>query len=112
MSAFFLKVKKYVMSHRQIKRIFIPLATAAIVLLALPGTTWSAVNTEPNSAGGPLIYLHDQEPPYLWGGWVQQAYLSRQVFDYLVSYDEGQIRPWLATSWSESADRKIITYGR
>ncbi len=40
-------------------------------------------------AGGTITYVHQQEPPCLWGGWVQQAYLSRQVFDYLVSYDNG-----------------------
>jgi peptide/nickel transport system substrate-binding protein len=60
---------------------------------------------------GTITYVHQQEPACLWGGWVQQAYLSRQVFDYLVSYDKGQIRPWLATDWSESKDRKTITFG-
>ncbi len=60
--------------------------------------------------GGTITYVHEQEPPCLWGGWVQQAYLSRQVFDYLVSYDNGQIKPWLATDWSESKDRKAITF--
>jgi peptide/nickel transport system substrate-binding protein len=60
--------------------------------------------------GGTITYVHQEEPPCLWGGWVQQAYLSRQVFDYLVSYDNGHIRPWLATGWSESADRKTITF--
>jgi peptide/nickel transport system substrate-binding protein len=61
--------------------------------------------------GGTITYVHEQEPPCLWGGWVQQAYLSRQVFDYLVSYsDDGQIKPWLATNWSESEDRKTITF--
>ena len=59
---------------------------------------------------GTITYVHQQEPPCLWGGWVQQAYLSRQVFDYLVSYDDGKIRPWLAADWSESPDRKTITF--
>src|SRR5690625_6277389 len=27
--------------------------------------------------GGTIVYGHDQEPPCLWGGWVQQAYISR-----------------------------------
>ncbi|GAA5054682.1 ABC transporter substrate-binding protein [Nocardia callitridis] len=60
--------------------------------------------------GGTITYAHYQEPPCLWGGWVQQAYLSRQVFDSLVSYDNGAIRPWLATSWQTSPDRKAVTF--
>ncbi len=57
-----------------------------------------------------ITYAHAQEPPCLWGGWVQQAYLSRQVFDSLVSYDDGKIVPWLATSWETSVDGKTVTF--
>ncbi|MFC5679657.1 ABC transporter substrate-binding protein [Aeromicrobium endophyticum] len=57
-----------------------------------------------------ITYAHAQEPPCLWGGWVQQAYLSRQVFDSLVSYDDGKIVPWLATSWKTSEDGRTITF--
>ncbi|MDM9624711.1 ABC transporter substrate-binding protein [Rhizobium sp. S152] len=78
--------------------------TLSILVLA------QSTRAEERLEGGTIIYVHEQEPPCLWGGWVQQAYLSRQVFDYLVSYDNGQIRPWLATDWSESKDRKTITF--
>ncbi len=59
---------------------------------------------------GTITYAHYQEPPCLWGGWVQQAYLARQVFDSLVSYDHGAIKPWLATSWQVSPDREAVTF--
>lgn len=87
------------------------LATLTLCLTA-PVRTQASPSAGDRQAddGGALVYLHEQEPPCLWGGWVQQAYLSRQVFDYLVSYDNGQIRPWLATSWEESKDRKTIIF--
>jgi len=61
--------------------------------------------------GGTIRYAHLQEVPCVYGGWVQQAYLSRQVLDSLVSQtDEGTIVPWLARSWKVSADRKTWTF--
>ena len=61
--------------------------------------------------GGTIVYGHDQEPPCLYGGWVQQAYLSRQVLDSLVSQTEGgEIVPWLATDWSVSDDQLVWTF--
>jgi peptide/nickel transport system substrate-binding protein len=86
-------------------------AASLAVGLALPMAGPAARAAEGQRVeGGTITYVHQQEPPCLWGGWVQQAYLARQVFDDLVSYDNGQIRPWLATSWSESSDRKTITF--
>ncbi|WP_227323153.1 ABC transporter substrate-binding protein [Acidisoma silvae] len=85
--------------------------TALSVAFATPGAfAADAGDAGQRINGGTITYVHEQEPPCLWGGWVQQAYLSRQVFDYLVSYDNGKIRPWLATDWSESPDRKTITF--
>lgn len=95
------------MKYQVLQRLFIPIW--ATISGALPFSV-SAQTVPPHYSDGTLFYLHEQEPPCLWGGWVQQAYLSRQVFDYLVSYDNGKIRPWLAASWSESADRKTITF--
>ena len=61
--------------------------------------------------GGTIVYGHDQEPPCLYGGWVQQAYLSRQFLDSLVSQtDDGEIVPWLATSWKTSEDQLTWTF--
>ncbi|WP_455915221.1 ABC transporter substrate-binding protein [Pantoea agglomerans] len=102
------------MSSLRINKTVLPLAAGAMLLLV--GQPVALADPAPapvaghNQDGGTLVYLHEQEPPCLWGGWVQQAYLSRQVFDYLVSFDHGKIRPWLATDWTESADRKTITF--
>ncbi|MFD4405015.1 ABC transporter substrate-binding protein [Nocardia sp. NPDC058499] len=91
-------------------------AAVALILTAVLAGGCGAATTLPDSAatrrveGGTITYAHYQEPPCLWGGWVQQAYLSRQVFDSLVSYDNGEIRPWLATSWKQSADDKAVTF--
>ena len=61
--------------------------------------------------GGTIRYAHLQEPPCIYGGWVQQAFLSRQVLDSLVSQtDDGKIVPWLAKSWSVSDDQKTWTF--
>jgi peptide/nickel transport system substrate-binding protein len=61
--------------------------------------------------GGTLKYAHLQEPPCIYGGWVQQAFLSRQVLDSLVSQTEdGSIVPWLAESWKVSEDQKTWTF--
>ncbi len=62
-------------------------------------------------SGGTIRYAHLQEPPCVYGGWVQQAYTSRQVLDSLVSQTEdGTIVPWLARSWSTSEDGLAWTF--
>jgi peptide/nickel transport system substrate-binding protein len=61
--------------------------------------------------GGTVIYAHEQEPPCIFGGWIQQAYISRQVLDGLVTEDEdGSIKPWLATEWEVSDDGLTYTF--
>lgn len=61
--------------------------------------------------GGTIVYGHDQEPPCLWGGWVQQAYISRQILDSLTSTTEdGEIVPWLAEDWEVSDDQLTWTF--
>lgn len=61
--------------------------------------------------GGTIVHAHLQEPPCIFGGWVQQAYLSRQVLDSLVSQAaEGEIVPWLATDWEVSQDQLVWTF--
>nr|BFE70444.1 hypothetical protein GCM10020092_037450 [Actinoplanes digitatis] len=52
-----------------------------------------------------------QEPPCIFGGWIQQAYISRQVLDGLVAMaDDGGIKPWLATEWKASPDGTKYTF--
>lgn len=92
----------------------------AVALVVVGGLTAAACGgSTTNGAAGAsgkrildqtITYAHAQEPPCLWGGWVQQAYLSRQVFDSLVSYDDGKIVPWLARSWKTSKDGKTVTF--
>lgn len=61
--------------------------------------------------GGTIVYGHEQEPPCLYGGWLQQAYISRNILDSIVTETStGKIEPWLATSWTESADRLVYDF--
>ncbi|WLP92113.1 ABC transporter substrate-binding protein [Gordonia sp. NB41Y] len=81
--------------------------TAALTLASCSASTTTDAGTDKSET---ITYVHEQEPPCIWGGWVQQAYLSRQVFDSLVSWDGDKPVPWLATEWSTSADRKDVTF--
>ncbi|MGW9402868.1 ABC transporter substrate-binding protein [Arthrobacter sp. NPDC055585] len=88
-------------------------AAAAALLLtgcsAASGTT--GAGTGERVDGGTIRYAHLQEAPCIYGGWVQQAYLSRQVLDSLVSQTEdGSIVPWLAEQWSVSEDQLTWTF--
>ncbi|GAA4681581.1 ABC transporter substrate-binding protein [Frondihabitans cladoniiphilus] len=90
-------------------------ATAAVAsIIALAGC--SSSGTPATASGTPIknqtiTYVHEQEPPCIWGAWVQEAYLSRQVFDSLVSWDDsGKPVAWLATKWTTSPDGKDITF--
>jgi peptide/nickel transport system substrate-binding protein len=88
------------------------IALAAVSALALTGCspatgTPSASGTP--KAGGTLTYASgDAEPTCLdphVGGNYPQALISTQYHESLVSRDDkGQIIPWLATAWKESAD--------
>lgn len=61
--------------------------------------------------GGTIVYGHVQEPPCIFGGWIQQAYISRQVLDGLVTLaEDGSIKPWLATKWTVSPDGLTYTF--
>jgi peptide/nickel transport system substrate-binding protein len=61
--------------------------------------------------GGTIVYGHEQEPPCLYGGWLQQAYIDRNILDSLVTEaNDGSIKPWLATKWTVSSDRLTYTF--
>ncbi|MDQ1655979.1 MAG: peptide/nickel transport system substrate-binding protein, partial [Cryptosporangiaceae bacterium] len=89
-------------------------ATAAAVALSLLSACNNGTADDVGSTrvtGGTITYGHEQEPPCLTGGWVQEAYVDRQVLDSLVAQDKGgKIVPWLAESWKVSADQKTWTF--
>jgi peptide/nickel transport system substrate-binding protein len=61
--------------------------------------------------GGTIVYGHEQEPPCLYGGWLQEAYIDRNILDSLVTEaNNGSIEPWLATSWTVSGNGLVYTF--
>ncbi|GAA4715249.1 ABC transporter substrate-binding protein [Phytohabitans rumicis] len=85
-------------------------STALLALTACGSTSVGAAGGTPKT-GGTIIYGHVQEPPCIFGGWIQQAYISRQVLDGLVTLaEDGSIKPWLATQWSVSPDGTTYTF--
>ena len=53
----------------------------------------------------------EQEPPCLSGGWLQEAYIDRNILDSLVTEaNNGSIEPWLATSWTVSTNGLTYTF--
>src|SRR4051794_38388133 len=93
-------------------RSLVPIALGLASLLAL-----SACSSEPAASagerveGGTIVYAHQQEPACVFGGWIEQAYLSYQVLDNLTSLDEdSKVVPWLAQSWKASDDGLTWTF--
>ncbi len=96
--------------------------TAALtgsVLLAACSASGAPVAASGNSSasggtvvkGGTIVYASEQEPPCLSGGWLQEAYIARNVLDSLVTEaGNGSIEPWLATSWTISPDGLTYTF--
>jgi peptide/nickel transport system substrate-binding protein len=85
--------------------------TLATGLLAACDASGAAESDGKPVQGGTITYAHVQEPPCIFGGWIQQAYISRQVLDGLVTEDEdGTVKPWLATSWETSKDGRTYTF--
>jgi len=61
--------------------------------------------------GGTIVYAAEQEPPCLSGGWLQEAYIDRNILDSLVTEASGgSIKPWLAASWTVSKDDLTYTF--
>lgn len=61
--------------------------------------------------GGTIVYAHQQEPACLFGGWIEQAYISYNILDSLLALDEnGKAVPWLAEKWSVSDDNLTWTF--
>ena len=91
------------------------LAASAVVLaaaLALTGCASAAPSASLTRVeGGTIVYAHQQEPACVFGGWIEQAYLSYQVLDSLTSLDKDhRVVPWLASSWKTSTDGLTWTF--
>jgi peptide/nickel transport system substrate-binding protein len=94
-------------------------ALTGSVLLAACSASGGQVADSGNSSasggtavkGGTVVYASEQEPPCLSGGWLQEAYIARNVLDSLVTEaDNGSVEPWLATSWTVAADGLTYTF--
>lgn len=78
---------------------------------AAPVTTSTAPAPASTAPTDVITYGHQQEPPCVHGGWIEQGYLSHQVLDALVSLgDDGAVEPWLATDWDVSDDDLTWTF--
>jgi peptide/nickel transport system substrate-binding protein len=63
------------------------------------------------SHGGTINVAWQQEPPCLYGEWVQIGYLSQQYLEELVaSGPNGSVKPMLATSWKVSNGGDTYTF--
>lgn len=85
--------------------------TGALALSACASGSDAAAGGGTKVDGGTIVYAHQQEPACVFGGWIEQAYLSYQVLDNLTSLDEDhKVVPWLATSWKQSDDGLTWTF--
>jgi peptide/nickel transport system substrate-binding protein len=96
-------------------RVTHPASGAAGLVAVLALTACTAAGAETSSGervdGGTIVYAHQQEAFCVFGGWIEQAYLSYQVLDNLTSLDENrEVVPWLATEWSTSEDGLTWTF--
>lgn len=74
-----------------------------------PAAGGSSASGGTKTSGGTIVYAAEQEPPCLSGGWLQEAYIDRNILDSLVTEaNNGSIKPWLATSWTVS--KNGLTY--
>jgi peptide/nickel transport system substrate-binding protein len=100
---------------RPIRRLVLGAVTASIAVLTASCASGNASSSSSSGGtivkGGTITYAHEQEPPCIFGGWIQQDYLDRNIFDSLVAEGPGgKIEPWLATSWTVSPDGKTYTF--
>jgi peptide/nickel transport system substrate-binding protein len=96
-------------SYRSVLAASAAVLASVLTLTACAGGTTSS--TGQKVEGGTIVYAHQQEPACVFGGWIEQAYLSYQVLDNLVSLDANhKVVPWLAQSWKASDDGLSWTF--
>jgi peptide/nickel transport system substrate-binding protein len=87
------------------------LVSSLLAACAASGGSTTATADGAELQGGTIVYGHEQEPPCLYGGWLQEAYIDRNILDSLVTEaNNGTIEPWLATSWTISSNGLIYTF--
>ncbi|MFJ9568709.1 ABC transporter substrate-binding protein [Streptomyces bacillaris] len=90
------------------------LAGSALLLTACDSGAAGGADTDRPVSGGTLTYAVNSEPVNLDPHASPQdvtALFARPVLDSLVSMDaKGRIHPWLAASWSVSADGRTYTF--
>lgn len=88
-------------------------AGALVALSACSAGGTAAVSAPKNSkptSGGTIVYAAEQEPPCVFGGWIEEAYVSYNVLDNLFALDSNhKVVPWLATGYQASADGRSYT---
>ncbi|MCU1557289.1 MAG: transporter substrate-binding protein [Microbacteriaceae bacterium] len=83
----------------------------AVTLSGCAGGGQAPATDAKRVSGGTIVYGHQQEPACVFGGWIEQAYLSYQVIDNLVSLDANhKVVPWLAETWKPSDDQLSWTF--
>lgn len=93
------------------RRAVASMSLAAATALVLSACAAPAATSTRVLDGGTIVYAHQQEPACVFGGWIEQAYLSYQVLDSLTSLEEdGTAVAWLAESWAESEDGLSWTF--
>lgn len=102
------------MNAPRIRRTLAATAAAAALALALSACNSGSVAVPSADAervdGGTIVYAHQQEPQCLFGGWIEQAYISYQFLDNLFSLTEdGEAVPWLAEDSTVSEDGLTYT---
>jgi peptide/nickel transport system substrate-binding protein len=102
-------------SSRRRLGLLVPLALGTVLALTAcaTGTATSTGSTASGTkvTGGTIEYAHQQEPACVFGGWIEQDYLSQQVLDNLVALNSShKVVPWLATKWEPSADGLTWTF--
>ncbi|HTU08042.1 MAG TPA: hypothetical protein VMG13_21025, partial [Trebonia sp.] len=77
------------------------IASALLAACTASGGASLAANTGGSASGGTevsggtIVYASEQEPPCLYGGWLQEAYIDRNILDSLVTEaSNGSIEPW------------------
>ncbi|WP_354568476.1 ABC transporter substrate-binding protein [Glaciihabitans sp. UYNi722] len=99
-----------ILRSRSLITSLVVLGLTAVAVTGCAESSTSSV-TATRVKGGTIEYGHQQEPACVFGGWIEQAYLSYQVIDNLVSLDKDhKVVPWLAEKWTPSDDQLSWTF--